>query len=553
MKLLSRLTLSTCTLLVSALTAQAADAARVPLADVQRRADARSYPSTFQLWEGFIQNIPGTNPNRPTDPTVVVDEAKLQADQEKLLAMHDMTIQGPWFFGLKWVKPVGGYDGEAETIDPASIPAALEKRKRLLALNPNLIIIGEIRNYDALDEYLPLDHEFWYRDAGGNRVMSVENYYRLDPDSAAFQAHAGKQAVALLETGVVDGIMLDWAKDNRFGIVKAVRDAIGPDGIIVGNVNVSDTPLITPLMNGVFMESITGFDNDLDAFWDKYDRTIRNNAANLREPKLVGSELWADKFERAGAKPLMQENHMRAGLTSAMTGAKGYFSYYPDGDFPHHRTYFYEFQKIELGAPLGPETIDNGAHVRNYQGGRVVYNPRGNPEVTVNFTVPYKSQRTGMLATVHKVPGFDGDIFYDPTNIFVPEPIPMPGAGGAGAGGASGSGGQAGGVGGNAGIGGGSSGTGGTMVGAGGGTVAGGGGPDAVGGTPPGVTPPGAGGGLATGGQQGNNLGVDGGAGDSGGCAVAVTSPISGRAAAVWSLLGLAAGAIIGARRRRSA
>lgn len=428
--------------------ASSASAARVDINDVIARAKRRNQPSLFRVWNGAITDYPTTK------------------TPDELMAMHDMTVQGPWYFGLQWDIPPGGFEGEAKAFTAASVQIALEKRRQLLAINPNIILIGEIRNYDALVTYLPPDSPDWARGPGGALVPTVQNYFKLNPLDPTFQKHVAAQALALLETGVVDGIFLDWAKDERYGVIKSVRDALGDNAVIIGNVNVTVTPMITPLMNGTFMESITTYFKPLDKFWSDYVKTIDHNHKFGREPKLVGTELWGDKNNTA-VKTIDQVSHMRAGFTAVLTHSNGFYAYYPDDNvFFEHYQHWYPFWAAELGQPLGDYRTVDGASVRDFTAGTAVFNPYGNKPVTITLPKPHKSMATGMMGTTFTVPAYDGDIFVNGTPVpsdyppgFIPG-VGVPGSGGAGGGSSTGGGASTGGV---PGAGGGSPGAGGAI------------------------------------------------------------------------------------------
>jgi len=364
-------------------------AERVPMDDIIRRAGNRTFPSVFQTW-GPLLDSTGT------------------MDQWELVAQHDLIFNGPWFFKLQ-SNAAGGYPGMAVDFTPESIEEALQIRARLLELNPNLIIIGEVRYFDAQLDYLPADSPFWLRDDNGEILINhhVEGgYYFLDPHNAEFQTHVGNQCKALLETGVVDGCMMDWAKDDRADIFREVRRVIGDDAVLMGNVNSTVTKEITPLMNAVFMESSPSWIND---FWNKTQNTVVYNHENLREPKMVCLELWPNKD--LTASPLEQYNHMRAGTTLLLTHSNGCFMYYPDGDLWDHRHYLYPFWGAQLGKPAGERTELDGAWSRIFDNGTVVYNPEGNGAVTVTFEEEHMSQATGEWAKEFTVDGYDGGIF----------------------------------------------------------------------------------------------------------------------------------------------
>ena len=76
-------------------------------------------------------------------------------------------LHGPEFFGLRWNrKPTGLADG----FTAESIGRAESFRQKLFTLNPNLVLIVEIRYRDAHKSYLPEGHKWWLRNEEGQVV-----------------------------------------------------------------------------------------------------------------------------------------------------------------------------------------------------------------------------------------------------------------------------------------------------------------------------------------------------------------------------------------------
>ena len=159
------------------------------------------------------------------------------------------------FFRLKWNNQ---HLGLADGFIPESIEAAKAYRRKLLALNPNLVLIAEIRYRDAHKSYLPDGHPWWLRDKQGRIVAGWEEggFLCLDLHNPEFRRQVARQAKAAVASGVVDGIMLDWWADDadRLALVKEVREAIGNDALIICNANDRTTPQTAPYINGYFME-----------------------------------------------------------------------------------------------------------------------------------------------------------------------------------------------------------------------------------------------------------------------------------------------------------
>ena len=93
-----------------------------PLA--QRIAD-RLFPSVFQAWNGA---------------------ENLKEDPEATIARHDLYWHVPEGFGLQWDDT---YPGAAKSFRAVSVVSARALRQRLLARNPNIVLLASIYYRDA--------------------------------------------------------------------------------------------------------------------------------------------------------------------------------------------------------------------------------------------------------------------------------------------------------------------------------------------------------------------------------------------------------------------
>lgn len=359
------------------------------------RFKAKASPGLFQVWKGIL------------------DTTRSAADNLKYethyVAEHDLIITGSWWYGLSWNAP-DGFEGTATELTRESIAKGLAKRDSLLKLNPNIILIGEVRNYDAQLGFLPSNSPFWKRNPDGTLMKNPDccpGYYSLDPLNPEFGASVASKCNALLESGVVDGCFLDWAKDERYPLFKKVRDMIGPDAILVGNTNSVITSKLTPIMNGIFMEALYSRSK---SDWEAISATTKFNQAGLKEPKLINLEVWGNS--QLSTPSISQFNRMRATVTLSMTHSSGYAIYYPDqGAFYDHWHPYYGFYDIDLGNAKADMTQVNGAYRREFEHGTVIYNPIGNTPVNVSFPVNMKQWSTGTTGTQFTVPAYDGEIF----------------------------------------------------------------------------------------------------------------------------------------------
>jgi Hypothetical glycosyl hydrolase family 15 len=361
----------------------------------QRIAD-RSFPSVFQAWN---------------------QAENLKEDPEMTIARHDLYWHVPEGFGLQWDGPTPGL---ATSFKPASTATARAHRDRLLARNPNMILLAEIRYRDAEPNYLPTDHRWWRHDAAGERVPGWEEggYFQLDWGNAEFRAHVVAQAKAVVESGVVDGIMLDqWHEEDagRLALLKRVRDAIGPDRLIIVNSSVHRVPKSAPYINGQFLEN---------CFEPQRGTPCRGPKTPQVWKLLADSLLWAEKnlrqphinaFETWFVDSRNELNRMRATTTLALTHSDGYVLFADPNDLPvpdhlHDWYPFWDFKS--LGKPSAPMTKRrDGAFQREFSGGTVVYNPEGNKTVTVTFAGRRVSAATRKLSNTFTVDGMDGDLF----------------------------------------------------------------------------------------------------------------------------------------------
>ena len=372
-------------LFIVSLSEAAASAAEPVERSVQQRIEARRFPSVFQAWN------PAQN---------VQDESPLHT-----LARHDLMWHDPRFFRLKWNNQ---HIGLADGFAPESIEAAKTYRQKLLALNPNLILIAEIRYRDALKSYLPEGHSWWLRDTQGQIVPGWDEsgYLCLDFHNPEFRRQVAKQAKATVASGAVDGVMLDWWSDDadRIALVKEVREAIGDQALIICNANDRTTPQTARYINGYFMEC---YRSKTSEDWKRIADTLVWAEKDLRSPRVNCLETWFHKSR--------DDLHlMRATTTLVLTLSKGYCLFSDPNPLPtpDHLHNWYPFWNKSLGKPVsvGMRTTD-GAVRREFHGGTVIYNPMGNRSVAVAFSQPRTSVATGQTAKEYQLASPDGDIY----------------------------------------------------------------------------------------------------------------------------------------------
>ncbi len=352
---------------------------------IAERIAGREFPSVFQAW-GRADNLRGE-------------------DELVTVARHDLLWHGVTWYGLAWDRKPSGL---AEAFEPTSIHRALDKRRKLLELNPNIILIAEIRYRDAWRGFLPADHKWWRRGKDGQLAEGWEEggFIQLDFDNPAFREHVARRAQAVIEAGVVDGVLLDWWSDDdsRLDLVKRIRKAIGEGHLIIGNANDRTTPRTAPYINGYFMEC---YRSKTPKDWERIATTLKWAERHLRSPRVNCVETWYH-HSRADL------NLMRAVTTLSLTHSDGYCLFSDPNPLPtgDHRHNWYPFWTKSLGKPVSSGfTASDGTVRREFNNGRAVYNPMGNGTATIIFDELRTSVATGEISMRHTLRSPDGDIY----------------------------------------------------------------------------------------------------------------------------------------------
>ena len=352
---------------------------------LEERISRRSFPSVFQAWN-------------PATPIVGADEVTMQS-------LHDLVFIHPSMIGLR---SEGRFEGSTFEFTPASIAAAKARRAALLAKNPHLILLAEIRYRDAPKGFIPEEAPWWKRDADGRFVIGwAEGGYRLlDVAQADWQVQVAKRAKAVMDSGVFDGVMLDWWTDDepRLKLIGGLREAIGNTALVLVNSNDQPIPRTARFVNGLYMEC---YRTKSPQDWQRISDTLRWAETQLRGPRINCLETWYERSRR-------DLNLMRAVTTLSLTQSNGYCLFADPNELPSpdHLHDWYSFWDKGLGRPLkaGFRRAD-GAWEREFSDGTVIYNPAGGSSVTVSFAGPHRSRATGLTNTVHRVQACDGDIF----------------------------------------------------------------------------------------------------------------------------------------------
>ena len=236
------------------------------------------------------------------------------------------------------------------------------------------------------------------------------------------------ELVAILNSDV-DGILLDWWHDNHYeinsksAVAKArkqiaqhVREKMGDDFLLVGNVNWDKDTATIENLNGVFLELYKPHFNaytsiEIDTMVDVL--TYYEN--ELQYPKLIAFEPWrVSQQSKSNSKSLTEdrltpENQKFAKLFATILNvhtSNGYYLYADsnddteDGDHGHA---WYSFYDLDIGKPTSKGVeVANRIGVRKYEKGLLGYNytSRDIEIVTPNGTIKIPSQSGEILYLV---------------------------------------------------------------------------------------------------------------------------------------------------------
>ncbi len=370
-----------------------------------QRVQERDFPSVFQAWNPVDMNccFPLTT----------------QEERLQVAAKHDLLWEEPvcqlgngteLVLGAVWEHV---HSGSANRLTRESQKLALGNRKKMLKLNPNMVFLLEVRWRDAPGSFLPENSPFWQRNTDGSRILGEDNgpdsCYLLDADNTEFQANIARQALAAIESGVYDGVMIDWS--GHLGVIQTVRRVIGDRGLIIVNINddIEHAVKYRGYINGSFMEL-----NPLDAHavtqsngrrWDNIREALLYFEGNFLRPRINCMEVWGDRLDL---------QRMRAATTLGLTHSNGYILYADPNPLaaPDHLHSWYAFWDVTLGRPLSDLTVrDDGAYQREFAGGTVIYNHQGNGPVTVTFGECRQRASNGVFGCRFVVDDIDGDLF----------------------------------------------------------------------------------------------------------------------------------------------
>ena len=351
----------------------------------------------------------------------------------------------PSVFGANWLF---GYDSRIDLMYgvplemywrpdgklAGTLENAIQRRDELIAINPNMVLLVEIKW--ATDKLLNNgeDWPYWLRDTDGeiiiedNRNPKNPNVF-IDFTQPGAQDFIVQKAVDVSNCGLFDGIVFDsWgeifpllplhlhsleagelAKINemqqqaKLNIVRRIRAATRPNFLIQVNSNRTKIPLTGPYINGLSMETAIPDLYFHDPEWLhqtllETESTLLWAEETLRKPHINGVAGQALAFPEPADSPKNQR-WVRALTTLSLTHADGYALYQDLAEIDGGT--WYNFWDIDLGHPVGGTAQlydDNtpGLFIREFTNGWAAYNRSGEareitlPESVIGVLVAWK-------------------------------------------------------------------------------------------------------------------------------------------------------------------
>ena len=401
----------------------------LPRLPIQERFQNRSFPSIFNAWYDIL-NLPALS-------------------YEARLTHHDLHWSPG--FGLHLQETKQGFQLVGNLKD------AQTERNALLAQNPNMLFLAEIRMRDAFpDDYYDENWSYWITDAVGNQISAADDYsaFLIDFTHPDLQDIIVQQTLAFAKCGLYDGIFLDyWREDHkvlngyrtyeaeqrsRDVIVQRIRAEVGDDFLIIVNPNRHKPTRAAPYINGLFMETLRDHDggytyNGLH----EIESTLLWAEENLRSPRINSLEGWGVETESPDSPT--NRRWMRVFTVMGLTHSDGYVLYITGIRHPihrhdwsvfeithkkthdqgiehnhHHDHYWYDFWDADLGQPIGEKAqlYENreGLFIREFTNGWAVYNRSGKPQ-EIRLPEQVAGVESGLQNTIHIVPDLDSEIY----------------------------------------------------------------------------------------------------------------------------------------------
>ena len=218
----------------------------------------------------------------------------------------------------------------------------------------------------------------------------------IDPNFQDFIVNYTVKIVEKNKDYETDGIMFDWWHDDiniyngysknqvrkaRIEIAKKLRKKLGPDKIIMGNVNWRKDKDTVDYINGVFLELNKKESKRTYRISElkKIEGSLNYYEKNLQPPKLVALQGWRKTKAMTDKDRNTPENRKMAKLLTAMSvviNTNGYILYDDNNQDPGNNSHIlYDFYSFDIGKPTSGYTkVKPGVGYKEHKQGFIAYN-----------------------------------------------------------------------------------------------------------------------------------------------------------------------------------
>ena len=261
---------------------------------------------------------------------------------------------------------------------------------------------------DAPWDYIPGIEEFttkknWNHSDEYGKTLAVA--YR-SPGFSNFIANGALKKTTEFQS---DGVWLDWwhnwhpatgysnaqVEQARIKIVKAIRESLGDEKIIMANPAINEDKATASELSGVFLELVKSESQRKSVYSTQQLRNIQQlilfYEENLRYPKIIAIDGWratsvSDNDQIAAWKKDRNStaNRQMAKLITAMSvvlPTNGYIMYSDnnhDSLITEHGHEYYDFYSFDIGKPTsGYNKVKSGVGYKEHDKGFIAYNITG--------------------------------------------------------------------------------------------------------------------------------------------------------------------------------
>jgi hypothetical protein len=321
------------------------------------------------------------------------------------------------------------------------------------AINPNIKIvgykdlIGMTTGWDAAsaaDWAIVNSHEDWFvHDANGNRLQGGAGFgpgsYLMDPSSPGWRQHyvsyvnnelASSPAYdgvfgdncwdrivnwvqAMFSTPIPPSVVAGW-HDAMMGFLQYIKANLMPDKILVVNSDEYSTDDYLQIVDGQFLE---GFDHSLGSPVTQVDYNLVYNIDALVRKSATGKIVCANSGTlTTGASQAQIDKVSKfcyAAFLLGLNGSQASWSWTQTATGQYNTITYLPIMDTNIGSPTGAYYSSQNVYMRDFIGGKVLFNPSAN-SYTINLGGTYTLLNGTSVTSIGLAP-YTGETLLSPT------------------------------------------------------------------------------------------------------------------------------------------